>query len=275
MIVLKRLHLRSCRLMPSLSRPRKVPQLALTHLTLSNIDYASFIRPETVPHLRSLAFLSDPPAFPISWDDLETLPPYHGPVPALAHQLTSLCLDSTTTEYLTPHAHLFTNLLALDTRFLWTAGSLPFFANLPNPLRHLRIEPTPQDPALRDKDWTGSSHVLAFMHTHLELESYPAFRDLEHLRLSGHCVVRLLLHERLRTTRPGTRMTYDDDRSGGGAEVPITVGDDGLPYIVRETNADEKEDDAGPDQKFHREFQMFVDDAEEAEERRMGGLAAP
>lgn len=252
--------------MPSLlRRKRKPPTLAITRLTLSHCVYASQLRASTLPHLKSLSFTSDPTHRNVTWDDIVQLPPYHGPIVDWAAQLTSLCLDATTTEYLSPHAHLFTNLVARDTRFLWTTERLLFFSTLTSSIRHVRVQPTPEDPEMRERDPTGSSHALAFFHMHLDDMDYDSLRALEHVRLPAASVARPFFDDRLHVKRPDAKLTFDDDREG------VSIDDELL--------CDPVQDDPGKvpplqtaelELKFNPEFWTFVDDVEEAEIRRQG-----
>ncbi|KAL8292693.1 hypothetical protein RQP46_001305 [Phenoliferia psychrophenolica] len=262
--VLKALHCRSCRFLPSIARKKKVPKLALTRLTLSHCDHASFLRPASLPFLKSLAFTSDPlSGGPVSWDHIIHLPQYHGPVTTLAPQLEHLCLDAVTSTYLSPHFGLFTNLTTLDTRFLWDTGNLEFFVKLPTQLRHLRVRPAPGDPALGTDDPTGSSHALAFMHKHLEDITYSSLSSLAHLRLAGSCILRPLFALKLRKARPKLLLTYDDDRDGTRMyehtlETAANFDAEGLlPPQPVETGA------KATGAKFNPEFWTLVDDAEE------------
>lgn len=244
--------------MPSLLRKkRRPPTLAITRLTLSHCDYASFIRAGSLPHLRSLSFTSDLVGINVSWADLARLPPYYGPVTALAHQLTSLCLDAVTTEYLCEHSHRFTNLVAHDSRFLWTTDTLPFFAGLPNQLRHLRVAPASEaEDAGALVDDTVSIHALAFVHKHLQDLSYDSLKDLEHLRLTGACAFRRLFVRQLLEMGSRVKLSFDDDRDGSeiydGARVSPSTRT--------------RPEDMSLDDKFNPEFWRFVDDVEEAEE---------
>ncbi|KAL8291628.1 hypothetical protein RQP46_001886 [Phenoliferia psychrophenolica] len=266
--LLKRLHCRSCRFLPSITRPKRAPKLALTRLTLSHCDGVSFIRASSLPSLTSLALTSERMfGEHIPWDHDVELPP--SPITSLAPQLSHLCLDATTSFNLSPYFSHLTSLTTLDTRFLWDHEPLEFLLNLPSRLLHLRACPTQLDDTLWDP--TGTSHALAFLDKHIVDRSYDSLADLKHLRLSGACIVRPQCVERLLDRDSASEdilLTFDDDREWKNIESHHQGWVDGydsegilLPQV-------EEEKEVTIDDKFNSEFWALVDDAE-------GGLILP
>ncbi|KAK4703678.1 6-phosphofructokinase 1, partial [Phenoliferia sp. Uapishka_3] len=247
--LLKSLHCYSCRTMTSILRQkRKSTRLALESLSLSYCQITSQIRATSLPNLRSFSYtvgndhddLLDTSLTLYSSDGHDCLPL------ELAGQLSSLSVDSVTSEYFTPHAHLFVNLELLDLRCLWTTERMELLDKLPNTLRHLRVKPRPVHRQLAVADPTGSGHALAFISRHLQQYNYGSLKNLETLRLSRRCVERRTLAEELHERSPKVILSFDDDELEGELE--------GKP---------EGEERLSLDGKFNTAFWRFVEDAEE------------